>query len=69
MPHYYQPRARQRLTEGMVLTVEPFLTTGAIHVKTDPDGWTLRTVDGSLSAQYEHTLIVTNGKPILATAV
>ncbi|MBZ0302154.1 MAG: type I methionyl aminopeptidase [Anaerolineae bacterium] len=69
IPHYFNPRARERLTEGMVLTIEPFLTTGATHVKTDEDGWTLRTVDGSLSAQYEHTLIITKGKPVLVTAV
>jgi methionyl aminopeptidase len=69
VPHYFNPRARQRLTEGMVLTIEPFLTTGAIHVKTDPDGWTLRTVDGSLAAQFEHTIIVTRDQPVLVTAV
>ncbi|MAS32507.1 MAG: type I methionyl aminopeptidase [Anaerolineaceae bacterium] len=69
IPHYFNPRARQRLNEGMVMTIEPFLTTGAIHVKTDEDGWTLRTTDGSLSAQYEHTVIITKGKPILVTAV
>lgn len=69
VPHFFNPRARQRLTEGMVLTIEPFLTTGATHIKTDADGWTLRTVDGSLSAQYEHTIVVTPGKPILVTAV
>ncbi len=51
------------------MTIEPFLTTGATTVKTDPDGWTLRTVDGSLSAQYEHTIIITKERPVLVTAV
>lgn len=69
VPHYFEPRARTRLTEGMVMTLEPFLTTGATEVKTDPDGWTLRTLDGSLAAQYEHTVIITREKPILVTAV
>jgi methionyl aminopeptidase len=69
VPHYFNRHARQKLTEGMVLTLEPFLTTGAIHVNTDPDGWTLRTTDGSLSAQFEHTVIITQGDPILVTAV
>lgn len=69
VPHHYVRRNRFKLREGMVLTLEPFLTTGAIHVDTDPDGWTLRTTDGSLSAQYEHTVIITKGKPILVTAV
>ena len=51
------------------MTLEPFLTTGAIHVKTEPDGWTLKTTDGSLAAQFEHTVIITKGEPILVTAV
>lgn len=69
VPHYYNRRARQKLKEGMVLTLEPFLTTGAIHVKTQPDGWTLKTTDGSLAAQFEHTVIITKDAPILVTAV
>ncbi len=69
VPHHYVKRNRFRLREGMVMTLEPFLTMGAIHVNTDPDGWTLRTTDGSLAAQYEHTIIITKGRPILVTAV
>ena len=69
VPHFFKRSLRQKLKEGMVMTLEPFLTTGAIHVKTQPDGWTLRTPDGSLVAQYEHTVIITQGKPILVTAV
>ncbi|MFW5748620.1 MAG: type I methionyl aminopeptidase [Chloroflexota bacterium] len=69
VPHHYNKRARQRLKEGQVITLEPFLTTGARHIKTMPDGWTLKTVDGSLSAQFEHTVVITNDKPILVTAV
>lgn len=69
VPHHYVRSARQKLTEGLVITLEPFLTTGAQHVYTDSDGWTLKTVDGSLSAQYEHTVVITKGHPILVTAV
>ncbi len=69
IPHYFERRAARKLVPGMVITLEPFLTTGAIHVKTDPDGWTLRTTDGSLAAQFEHTVIITDGAPILVTAV
>ena len=72
VPHHYDRRdrrGRKRLREGMVLTLEPFLTTGAQHIDTDPDGWTLRTPDGSLVAQHEHTLVITKDKPILVTAV
>lgn len=69
VPHHFVRRATQKLREGQVLTLEPFLTTGAIHINTQPDGWTLRTTDGSLAAQYEHTVIITQDRPILVTAV
>lgn len=69
IPHYYTKRARQKLEQGQVLTIEPFLTRGAGRIETMPDKWTLKTVDGALSAQYEHTVIITDGKPILTTRV
>jgi methionyl aminopeptidase len=69
IPHYFERRAVRKLAAGMVITLEPFLTTGAIHVRTEADGWTLRTTDGSLAAQYEHTVIITDDEPILVTAV
>jgi methionyl aminopeptidase len=56
------------LWEGLVLAVEPFLSTGADLVVGDPDGWTLRTADGSLVAQFEHTMVVTAGRPLVVTA-
>jgi methionyl aminopeptidase len=55
------------LWEGLVLAVEPFLSTTAGSVVDDPDGWTLRTSDGSLVAQYEHTMVVTPGAPLVLT--
>lgn len=67
--NYYEKRLKDRFQKGMVVTLEPFLTTGTRHVNTDPDGWTLRTVDGSLVAQYEHTVVITEGRPLLVTAV
>ncbi len=69
VPHHYNRRANQKLTEGLVITLEPFLTLKDRHVKTMPDGWTLKTVKGSLSAQFEHTVVVTSGRPILVTQV
>jgi methionyl aminopeptidase len=63
----FDRRDTMRLHEGMVLTIEPFLTTGATHVVESNDGWTLRTPDGSLGAQFEHTFIVTDGAPIVLT--
>ncbi|RPJ36453.1 MAG: type I methionyl aminopeptidase [Chloroflexi bacterium] len=65
--NYDNPNDHRLLTEGMVLTIEPFITTGARRVYTAADGWTLKTSDGSLSAQCEHTLVITRGKPIIIT--
>jgi methionyl aminopeptidase len=68
VPNTYSAFDRKRLHEGLVITIEPFLTTRATTVYDDDDGWTLRTPDGSRGAQFEHTLIITNGKPIVVTA-
>ena len=58
---------RTVLWEGLVLAIEPFLSTGATWAHEARDGWTLRT-PGHLSAQFEHTVIVTRGAPIVLTA-
>lgn len=67
--NFYNPADRRVLREGVVMTIEPFITTGARHTRTEPDGWTLKTADGSLSAQFEHTLVITRGKPVIITAL
>src|SRR5580700_8038241 len=69
VPNYPDPQANQVMTEGLVITVEPIISAGSGQVFTDKDGWTLRTSDRSLSAHFEHTLVVTTGAPILLTAV
>ena len=51
----------------MVLTIEPMLNVGAWKSKLDSDGWTARTIDGKLSAQYEHTLAITEDGPLILT--
>jgi methionine aminopeptidase len=56
------------LWEGLVLAIEPFLSTGATHAVDGGDGWTLRTADGSLAAQFEHTVVITHGQPLVLTA-
>jgi methionyl aminopeptidase len=56
------------LTDGLVITVEPIIAAGAGEVYVDDDGWTIRTEDGSPSAHFEHTIVVTEGAPILVTA-
>jgi methionyl aminopeptidase len=63
----FQPHDRTLLHEGLVITIEPFLTTGASAAIESDDGWTLRTPDGSLGAQFEHTMIITQGLPIVVT--
>jgi methionyl aminopeptidase len=68
VPNYPDPQARQVLKEGLVITVEPIISSGSGRVFTDKDGWTVRTGDHALSAHFEHTLVITAGAPILLTA-
>ncbi|BAH45056.1 methionine aminopeptidase [Brevibacillus brevis NBRC 100599] len=67
VPHFGPPGRGQRLKEGMVITIEPMLNIGTYHSKVDEDGWTARTRDGKLSAQYEHTLAITANGPVILT--
>ena len=69
IPNYYNKRNKDVLQDGMVITLEPFLNTGRGRIRTEDDGWTLRTVDGSLSAQFEHTVIINGDDPILVTKI
>lgn len=57
--HYGKPGEGEVLQEGMVFTIEPMINAGKRHIKTLPDGWTVVTKDRSLSAQWEHTIVVT----------
>ena len=68
VPNFPDPEARQILTEGLVITVEPIIAAGSGRTFVAADGWTVRTADGRPSAHYEHTLVVTKGEPILLTA-
>lgn len=65
---FYNPRVTTVLKEGQVITIEPFLSTGADFVEQQPDGWTLSVADNSRVAQFEHTIVVTKGKPIILTS-
>jgi len=67
-PHVGKPGKGFRLKEGMVFTIEPMLNAGGATMTIDADGWTARTADGSLSAQYEHTIAITEDGPIILTA-
>jgi len=68
VPNYHEPRLRSRLTEGLVITIEPIISAGSGQAALQPDRWTIRTADGSLSAHYEHTVVITKHAPILLTA-
>ena len=68
VPNYYDPRYRARLTEGLVITIEPILAAGCGQGELQSDRWTIRTADRSLSAHYEHTVVITKGAPVLLTA-
>jgi methionyl aminopeptidase len=67
IPGYYEPRDKRRLHEGLVITIEPFLSTKSRFVTESSDGWTLVGGKQNLSAQFEHTMVITKGKPILLT--
>jgi methionyl aminopeptidase len=67
VPNRYDPWQSDVLTEGLVLTIEPMISTGSARVVQDADGWTLRTSDGGLSAHHEHTLVITHREPIILT--
>ncbi|SER75355.1 type I methionyl aminopeptidase [Salipaludibacillus aurantiacus] len=67
IPHFGQPGRGKRLKEGMAITIEPMINMGVWQSKMDDNGWTARTQDGSISTQYEHTLVITNDKPIITT--
>jgi methionyl aminopeptidase len=64
---YFDKRDRRLLKEGMVITIEPFLSTGARKCEEAEDGWTLFTSPRYLSAQYEHTMVITKGEPLVMT--
>jgi methionyl aminopeptidase len=68
VPNEYDPKQRDVLIEGLVLTIEPMISAGSAFVRQDRDGWTLRTGDGSLAAHVEHTLVITRGAPVVLTA-
>ena len=65
--NYYNPNDRRILNEGLVLAIEPFLTTGAGRVVQERDHWSLRTSDNTIAAQFEHTIVVTRNEPIVLT--
>lgn len=66
--HYGEPGKGLKLSEGMVITIEPMVNVGTFRCKIDKNGWTARTIDGKLSAQYEHTIAITSNGPLILTS-
>jgi methionyl aminopeptidase len=68
VPNFGVPGTGPELRPGMTLAIEPMVNAGAEDVYIKPDGWTVCTVDGSLSAYFEHTVAVTKDGPLILTA-
>jgi len=67
VPNFARPQRGPRLIRGMTFCIEPMVSMGGYEVAKLSDGWTVVTADGSLSAHYEHTVLITGGEPELLT--
>jgi len=67
IPTWYEPRDRRKITDGLVFTIEPFLSLGADSVEEMDYGWTLRPPLREATVQYEHTLVATRRGPLILT--
>ena len=69
MPNFGKPGHGVRLQRGMTLAIEPMVNVGTYEVRVLADGWTVKTRDGKLSAHYENTVAITDGDPVILTAI
>ena len=69
IPNYGTPNQGYELCEGMCIAIEPMINMGNKEVKTDSDGWTIRTSDGEVSAHFEHTIAITSDGPKILSKV
>ena len=67
VPNYGKPDHGPRLVPGMCLAIEPMIAAGKYQVKVLDNGWTVVTVDGSNTAHYENTVVITDGEPLILT--
>lgn len=67
VPNFGAPGTGPVLKTGMTIAIEPMVNFGTHKVKVDSDGWTVRTLDGSPSAHFEHTVLVTDNEPDILT--
>lgn len=68
VPNFGEPGHGPRLRAGMTIAIEPMVNAGTYGVRVLSDGWTVLTIDHKLSAHYEHTVLITEGDPILLTS-
>ncbi|HOK77564.1 MAG TPA: M24 family metallopeptidase, partial [Verrucomicrobiota bacterium] len=69
VPNFVDTDRSPRLRPGMTLAIEPMVNAGRAGVRVLSDGWTVVTEDGSLSAHFEHTILVTEGEPEVLTCL
>ena len=67
VPNFVDGKSSPKLRPGMTIAIEPMVNAGRANVKILKDGWTVVTQDGSLSAHFEHTVLVTEGEPEILT--
>jgi methionyl aminopeptidase len=67
VPNYFDRRYSTKLTQGLVITIEPIISAGNGRANLQSDKWTISTTDKSFAAHYEHTIVITKAEPILLT--
>jgi methionyl aminopeptidase len=67
VPNYGKPKRREKLVPGLTLAIEPMVNIGGPATKTLADRWTIVTLDGTLSAHFEHTVAITESGPLVLT--
>lgn len=69
VPNFGTPGRGVRLLPGMTIAIEPMINMGGAGIRQLPDGWTIKTKDGSLSAHFEHTVAITADGPVILTKI
>ncbi len=69
VPNFGTPGRGARLLPGMTIAIEPMINMGVPGVRVMPDGWTVKTKDGKLSAHFEHTIAITADGPVILTQI
>ena len=68
IPNFGGKGEGQKLTEGMAIAIEPMAFMGKADVETADDGWTIKSKDNSMTAHFEHTVLITKKKPVIITS-